>query len=190
MRALIGLSARQFSSQPRFGKFPVPFYAGNGDLKCLGRLLQAQAGKEAQFDHACLARVHFLQGFQGVVKRDQVLAVVPRGIQRLIESDVLEASAALVRQVRSRGIYENPPHDLRRDGKEVGAIFPSHSLNIRKTKISLVYQGARLEGLSGLLPAHVSVRDVVQFGVNQRGQLIERLPVAVAPGAQKPRDFR
>src|SRR5438270_11213002 len=63
-------------------------------------------------------------------------------------------------------------HDLRRKGKEVGAIFPSHSLNIRKTKISLVYQGTGLEDSAGRLTPHIAIGDVLQFGVNQRVGLI------------------
>jgi hypothetical protein len=77
-----------------------------------------------------------------------------------------------------------------RDGKEVRAILPAHTLDIHQTKIGLVDQRRGLEGLPGMLLAHVPVGDLVQFGVDQRRQLVEGRLVAITPGAQQPGYFQ
>ena len=59
---------------------------------------------------------------------------------------------------------------------------PRRSIN---SDINLVDESRRLKGLARTLLRHLPVRPAMQFAVDERRQLLERLLVAIAPGAQE-----
>lgn len=58
-------------------------------------------------------------------------------------------------------------------------------MQIDQPHIDLVDERGRLQRVAGMFPGHVPVRAPVQFLVDERGQLLEGLLVAITPGSQK-----
>lgn len=88
---------------------------------------------------------------------------------------------ALVTEPMPRIVHEDASHQLRRDGKEVGAVLPLCRSLIDQLDVRLVHQSRRLERVVRPLLGEISSRLRAQFRVDQRDQTIERFPAAVAP---------
>ena len=84
----------------------------------------------------------------------------------------------------AREVHENPPHHLRGDAEEVRAVLPTRRLPVDEAQVGFVNQGGGLEEVVVALAAHVTAREPVQLGLDERGQAFERLLVAVTPGDQ------
>ena len=56
---------------------------------------------------------------------------------------------------------------------------------IDESKIGLVDQGGALQGMPRALPLEMVVRDLAQFFVDKRNQLLKSLPVSGSPSHQE-----
>jgi hypothetical protein len=83
---------------------------------------------------------------------------------------------------------EYPAHHLRGEREEVSAVLPFNPLNIDQAEKSFVDQRRGLEGMPLSFVHHAPLGDSLEFGVENRSQLFEGVPVAGAPGTQQPRD--
>src|SRR5450759_955818 len=85
---------------------------------------------------------------------------------------------------------EDPAHHLRAESEEMSSVLPVNSLNIYQAKEGFVDQRGGLKGVLLALALHAPLGDSLELGVDNRRQLVERLPVARAPSTQQPRDVR
>jgi hypothetical protein len=86
--------------------------------------------------------------------------------------------------VAPRVVHEDATHDLRRHGKEVGAILPLHAGVVGQAHEGLVHQCGGLQAVGRALPTHVMAGEAVQFFVHLRRQRLQRPLVPLAPGAE------
>ena len=82
-------------------------------------------------------------------------------------------------------VNQYAPHGLRGDGEEVRAVLPTHAALVNESHVSFVDERGGLQSVVGALAAHVAVREPVQLLLNEREQLVERRPVAAAPGEEQ-----
>jgi hypothetical protein len=64
--------------------------------------------------------------------------------------------------------------------------LPVHVGDVDQAQVRLVNERRGLEGMVRALVAHVAMRDALQFGVDERDQLLERGSIAASPGRQEP----
>src|SRR5262249_36651430 len=122
----------QFTAQPRQPELPV---SPNGDLghsHRLGDLFNGEATEDSQFDDPALTGLKLSQAFKSFIQSNQVHALTPIAQDRSIESPSFCGPAALLRTRCSRIVYENAPHHLSADRKEMAAILPLHILPIHQ----------------------------------------------------------
>jgi hypothetical protein len=86
-------------------------------------------------------------------------------------------------------IHQYPPHRLGRDRKKMSPILPLHALAIYQAHVYLVNQGGRLEGVVGPFASHIAMGQAPKFFVNDWGQLVKRVLISIAPGAEKTADL-
>lgn len=99
--------------------------------------------------------------------------------------------AALAGQASPSRVHQDPPHHLRRHCKEMGPVLPAHTFHIHQSQVGFVHQHRGLQRFPLQSLSHVTVRDLVQFGVNQRGQLVEGRLGRAKPGTASSRlEFR
>ncbi len=126
------------------------------------------------------------RALQRIVQRDQVVAFFSCGPINASSSVTLGiAASALLVTARTRRIHQNPPHQLRADGEEMGAVLPVHLLAAQQFQVGLVDQCRGLQGVAGALPEHVAPREAPQFLVDQGDELLQgrRLRPDPKPGA-------
>jgi hypothetical protein len=80
---------------------------------------------------------------QGIVERNQVFGPIPAHHCYIFQFNVLDPTAAL-QVVAPRMVHQNPSHELRRNGKEVGAVSPPHPFVVDQPEVSFVDQSRRL----------------------------------------------
>ena len=85
-------------------------------------------------------------------------------------------------------IDHDAAHQLRGDGKEMGAVLPMRMGLVRELKVSVVEQRGGLQGVAGSLPAHVMVRQTLELRLDERDELLQRADVSAAPIAKELRD--
>ncbi len=93
----------------------------------------------------------------------------------------MRAAASFCGLPPSRMVHQDAPHQLARQGKEVGAILPMHMSLINQSQVSFVDQSRSLQGVTTILPPHVMVSKPVQFFINEVRQLVERSLVSTTP---------
>jgi len=124
------------------------------------------------------------QSLHGVIECNQIFASIGANHRRVIQRDILEARAAF-QVVTPRMLYQNAPHQLRRNREKMGAILPVHALIIHQAQVGFVDQCRGLETVAVALTLHVATRQAVELVINDGGQPFERSLVSVAPGAEK-----
>src|SRR6266545_1227956 len=82
-------------------------------------------------------------------------------------------------------VNHDAPHQPRSRCDKVGPALPDRLRIIDQPQIGFVENGGGLQGVAGALPAHVMVREPVQFGLHQREQLLQRFVVSAAPVAEQ-----
>ena len=70
----------------------------------------------------------------------------------------------------------------------MGAVLPTAFRIVHQVQIGLIQERGGLERVAYGLPAHVMVREPMQFGMHQRKQFRQRFLVTVAPRAEQLRD--
>ena len=87
-------------------------------------------------------------------------------------------------------IYQDLPHQSRRQRQEMRAAVECHAADIHQTQIHFVDQGRRLERVVCPLATQVSAGELSKFVVDQRDQALERFAVPFAPGNKEFGDIR
>src|SRR6266545_7648335 len=77
------------------------------------------------------------------------------------------------------------PHQPRSRRDKMGPALPERLRIIDQSQVGFVENGGGLQGVAGALPAHIMVREPVQFGLHQREQLLKRSLVSAAPVAEQ-----
>jgi hypothetical protein len=74
-----------------------------------------------------------------------------------------------------RAVDQHAADQPRCNSKEMRSVAPGHATQIDHADINLVHEGCGLEGVADPLARHVPLRSTMQFLVDKRGQLLERL---------------
>src|SRR5881392_978837 len=82
-------------------------------------------------------------------------------------------------------INHDAPHQLRGRRDKMAPALPDRLRIIDQSQVSFVENGGGLQGMAGALPAHIMVREPVQFGLHQWDQLLQRSLVSAAPVAEQ-----
>ena len=86
-------------------------------------------------------------------------------------------------------VDEDAAHQARGDAVEVRAALPVDLRGVDQPQIGFVDQRGGLEGMVAVFLAQITARELAQFLVHQRHELVWRGGVPVAPGEQQARDF-
>src|SRR5262249_2151484 len=131
-------------------------------------LVLAQAAEKAHLDDLALALIDFRQRCESLVEGQQLLIGFSSNGHRLIQFNLVGATAALLIVTLTSEVDEDLTHETRRDSKEVRAVSPFHLAGIDQTDICLVDQCRRLEGMTCPLAPEVASCDQAQFGIDER----------------------
>src|SRR5215471_10892093 len=82
-------------------------------------------------------------------------------------------------------VNQNLSHQPGCHGQEVCTVVSFKGFLIGQSKISLVNQSGALQGVSRTLPLEMVVRDLAQFLVDKRNQLLKSLPISGSPSDQQ-----
>src|SRR5262249_932517 len=149
------IASQKLPIQPGLGHIPIADHSDWGKLQNFCGLLDAEAAKEPQFHHGGFPRIDLRQRIQDVIDSDKLYGPIHSDFRRLVKGDAFEPTASL--QVLTPGIvHEYSPHHLRRNGKEMRAILPTHPIAIDQTKICFIYDSGRLERMTRAFPRHQS----------------------------------
>src|ERR1019366_5440915 len=168
----IGGPASQLAVEPCPGRTPVALHGDSRYFEHFGSLFHAESAKKAHFNNLHLAGIDPRQRVHGVVERHQIRALIATNDGGLFQGDVLNATPAF-QVVTPRMVYQYAPHQLSRNGEEMGAILPLHALVIHQAQVGFIDQGRGLEAMAGALMSHVAARQAVEFVVNDGGQPAE-----------------
>ncbi len=167
------LKAREFVHQPRPRQFPIPHHSLRRDAEGLSGFFDAEAAKKAQFDYFGLPWIKLREGEQSIVKGDQFPGALRR-VRNFVEiesqrmRDPLAPATALFCRPRSRSIYQDAPHQLRRNREEMGAVLPVKLAYRRQPQIGLVDQRGGLERMARPLAPHAARGKAAKFVMHQR----------------------
>src|SRR6185295_4274721 len=84
---------------------------------------------------------------------------------------------------------EDPPHQPRRDCKEMCPVLPADPPNVDQPQIRLVHERGGLEHMPGTLGPHFTTRQTSQLVLDQRQQSVQCVMVALGPTREKGRDL-
>src|SRR5436190_3706478 len=82
-------------------------------------------------------------------------------------------------------VNHDAPHQLSGGRDKVAPALPDRLRIINQPQIGFVENGGGLQCVASALPAHVMVRESVQFGLHQREQLLQRSLISAAPVAEQ-----
>ena len=177
----------QLSVQPDLRGAPVAPDGDRRNLEDYRRLLDREAAEKAHLDDLDLSGIDAGERVQGIIESDEVDGRVVAQDSGFVQRDVLDAASAF-EVVPSSSLHKNATHQLRRDGKEVRSILPSHPLIVDQSDIGLIDQRGGLKAVVGSLAPHVAMGKPAELGVHDGRQRVERAMIAVAPRTQKRTD--
>jgi hypothetical protein len=184
----VAIAPAELSEQHRFGEPPITRYGIRRDLQDNGCLFNSQASEEPQLNDSALALVHARERVKGLVNGDEIVSVLVRDRQSLVERDAYRRPAAFLIALRSGRIDEDAPYQPRCHGEEVRAILPADVVHVEQTDVGLVDERRGLETVTYPLARHEVTRNPMQLGVDDRDQTLQRFVVAVAPCFEQPCD--
>jgi hypothetical protein len=82
-------------------------------------------------------------------------------------------------------VDQDAAHQLGRNTEELCAVLPLCVRLINKSEVNLVYESGGLKSVIPALASHVTGGLVTEFVINERDQLVQRFPVAVAPSLKQ-----
>ena len=139
----------QLLVQPSAGIRPVPIGRAHADPQSSRRLLNGQAGKEAQFHHFPGDRFLLGQPLQGLIQSQQFFVRSLVHDVQPVEVAALPAAAMAEALLASGVLDENAPHPFGGGGKEMSPAVPVlRLLLIHEPEIGLVNQRRGLERLA------------------------------------------
>ena len=98
-----------------------------------------------------LSRIDASKSLQSIVEHDQIFSPISADDGCVFQSNVLDAATAF-QVVAPCVVNQNPSHELRRNGEEVGAVLPAHALVVHQPQVSFVDQGSGLQTVAGSVP--------------------------------------
>src|SRR5260221_4194660 len=176
--------ASQFAVEPGPGRPPVTLHSDSRHFEHLCSLFHAEPAKEAHFDNLHFTRIDPRERVHSGVELHQVRVLGAAHDVCIFEGDMLHSASAF-QVMTPRMLYQNTPHQLRRNGEKMGAILPLHALIIHQPHVGFIDQGRGLEAVAGALPFHVTASQAAQLVINDGSQPRERALVSVAPGAEE-----
>jgi hypothetical protein len=178
---IIVVGAAHLSLQPGFGQSPVAHH-------CIGRHVQdcrgffdAQPAKEPQLDDAAFPLVESGERLERVVQRDEVLTGLVGHDERVVERHPDALAPALFRVFRPRVVDEDATHHTSGHGEEVRAVLPRNRFSVDQPEVGLVDERGCLQAMSHALSGHAASRDLAQFLMHQRDQLLAGSHIAFSP---------
>jgi hypothetical protein len=114
-----------------------------------------------------------------------VIAVLRSWLVRVVQRDLLDATAALLGVLGARVIDENAPHGLGGDTEELRAVLPLGASLVDEPEVRFVDERRGLQGVIVRFTPHCSGRLAVQLGINDRQQPFARTCVALTPRQQE-----
>jgi hypothetical protein len=106
-----------------------------------------------------------------------------------VQTDLPGALAALLSQMVTGMVDQDPAHYLGGDAEEVGTVLEFLSGLIDKAEIRFVDQGGGLQGVARSLAPHVTASHAMQFGVNKVQEAVFSIGVAAGKALEKLGDF-
>src|SRR5439155_9000241 len=82
-------------------------------------------------------------------------------------------------------VNHDAPHQLSGRRDKVGSALPDRLHIIDQPQVGFVENGGGLQRVASALPAHVMMREPVQFGLHQREQLLHRSLICTTPVAEQ-----
>lgn len=158
---------------------------GAGNTQGFGGLFQSEAAEEAHFDDGALLLVELGECGEGVIEGDNLDTFARRDMEAFVKGERFHFSAALFTVFGAGVIDQDAAHDLRGDALEVGAVLPADVALVHQFEEGFMDDAGALEGVAGALAAEVGGGEQVEFGVDQRHELVEGSAVAVAPADEQ-----
>jgi hypothetical protein len=153
------------------------------DTQHLSNFGYLQPGERPHLDNPGLPLVAPGQFCQGVIQRDQpfwVAILAGHGLQFLMQRHPMLTTAAFVPGLAAGMIYQDTPHRVSRDRKEMSTALPLYSCLVDKPEVSLMHEFRRLQRVVSPFAPEVARRQVPQLAVDNRQQLLRDLPCGAA----------
>ena len=153
------------------------------------RLCDRQAPKRPQLHDLREAGINSLEPSQREIEREHRNLGCGGGFIDLLERHSLRIIAAFRGAVPPRVIDEDAAHHLCRDPVEVRTAPPVDVPLFDEAQVGLVHQRSRLQRVPAALEAKPAGGDPAQFGVDERQQAIEGMPIALTPAVEQRGDL-
>jgi hypothetical protein len=105
-----------------------------------------------------------------------------RGDLIFYQRHALQSPAALLGEPFPGVIDEDSPHHPGGHAEEVRPVAPLSLSLVNEPHVRFVDERRRLQRMTGWFSLHVAGRQATQVPVNERQQVLEGLPIPVAPG--------
>ncbi len=130
-------------------------------------------------------RVHFSQSFQGIVQGNNIDIEGLGLFFGLVQSQLADVAAALGGPMTAGVVDQDLAHQLRRDGKEMGAVLPLRQILRDHAHVSFMNQSCALQRVFGAFALKVMLGNATQLVVNEGHQRIESFSISAAPSHQQ-----
>ena len=161
---------------------PVLFDGALRQTQNFGGFGSGHADEETQLDDLGLDRIARGQLVERVVDGQKMVLVGGHGDVHVFEIHPLQAAAVTAGEFAAGVVNEKMPHGLGGGGKEMRAIFEGRVVVPDQAHPDLMHQGSGLEGVARRALGHFIRRQLAQFRIDQRQQLIGGLRVAALDG--------
>jgi hypothetical protein len=122
------------------------------------------------------------QPVERVVDGQEMVLVGRHGDVHVFNIHALQAAAVTAGEFAAGVVNEEMAHGLGGGGEEMGAIFKGRVFAADQAHPDLMHQGGGLERVTRRAVGHFIRRELAQFRIDQRQQLIGGLRVAVLDG--------
>ena len=124
------------------------------------------------------------EGGECGIEHDEI-EIAAGGDQGVVVKGNLEEITATLEVMATGVVYEDAPHQLGGNGKEMSSILPLHLANIDEAYVGLVDEGSGLQAVTVALAFHVPAGEAAKFAVDDRGDLNQSRGVAGGPGLEQ-----
>lgn len=162
----------------------MPIHGAGGQVEGVGDLRHAHADEIPQAHHLGGLRVLVAQGRQGVADRDEFVRRHGDGDTGFVEFHIGEMAAVLDALFAPGVVDENLLHGGGRRFEEMTAVGERRTAIPGDLEPCFMHQCRRLQGMPSLLLGQPGSRQVAQFAVNLRKQLVGGRRIARFNGAQ------
>jgi hypothetical protein len=125
---------------------------------------------------------------QGIVDRKQLIVFAGGGNLDLVDVHPALSSTVTLRAFAPGALDQDASHRLGCGAEEVGAILPRSLVVFDQPQPGFMNEGRRLQGVAGGFVGHPVGRQLTQFLIHQRQQLIRGLFVALLHTIEDVRD--